>query len=91
MNFACGVMVPTRATVSPWTALPAAGPSHGGLLHSHQVVKSKHLLVELIETSDQPLTVNINWEDVVVIRPSSHRILQDSVCPSPVDLGNRVV
>ena len=39
------------------------------------VVKLKGLLVELIETLDQPLTVNINWKDMVVLGFPFHRIL----------------
>ena len=39
------------------------------------VIKSKRLLVELIETSDEPLTVDINWGDVVALPPPFHRIL----------------
>ena len=39
------------------------------------VIKLKRLLKELIETSDQPLTLPINWEDVVVLPPPFHRIL----------------
>ena len=50
------------------------------------VIKSKRLLVELIETSDEPLTVDINWGGVVALPPPFHRILLDSVCLSSVDL-----
>ena len=50
------------------------------------VIKLKRLLVELIETLDEPLTMNINWGYVVALGPSFHRILLDSVCPSSVDL-----
>ena len=39
------------------------------------VIKLKRLLIELIETSDEPLTVNINWRDVVDLGPPFHRIL----------------
>ena len=39
------------------------------------VIKSKRLLVELIETSDEPLPVDINWGDVVALPPPFHRIL----------------
>ena len=39
------------------------------------VIKLKRLLVELIETSDEPLTVDINWGDVVALPPPFHRIL----------------
>ena len=39
------------------------------------VIKLKRLLVELIETSDEPLTVNINWRDVVDLGLPFHRIL----------------
>ena len=39
------------------------------------VIKLKRLLIELIETSDEPLTVNINWRDVVDLGPLFHRIL----------------
>ena len=39
------------------------------------VIKLKRLLVELIKTLDEPLTVNINWGDVVDLGPPFHRIL----------------
>ena len=39
------------------------------------VIKLERLLVELIETSDEPLTVNMNWRDVVDLGPPFHRIL----------------
>ena len=39
------------------------------------VIRLKRLLIELIETSDEPLTVNINWRDVVDLGPPFHRIL----------------
>ena len=39
------------------------------------VIKLKRLLVELIETSDEPLIVNINWGDMVALGPPFHRIL----------------
>ena len=39
------------------------------------VIKLKRLLVELIETSDEPITVNINWGDVVALGPPFHGIL----------------
>ena len=39
------------------------------------VIKLRRLLVELIETSDEPLTVDINWGDVVALSPPFHRIL----------------
>ena len=50
------------------------------------VIKLKRLLMELIETSDKPLIVDINWGDVVDPPPPLHRILSDSVCLSFVDL-----
>ena len=39
------------------------------------VIKLKRLLIELIETLDEPLTANINWRDVVDLGPPFHRIL----------------
>ena len=39
------------------------------------VVKFKRLLLELIETSDQPLTLPINWGDVVVLGPPFHKLV----------------
>ena len=39
------------------------------------VIKLKRLLVELIETSDEPLTVDINWGNVAALPPPFHRIL----------------
>ena len=39
------------------------------------VIKLKRLLVELIETPDEPLTMNTNWGDVVALGPPFHRIL----------------
>ena len=43
--------------------------------YARGVLKLKRVLVELIETSDEPLTVNINWEDLVALVPPFHRIL----------------
>ena len=43
--------------------------------YEKRVLNLKRLLKELIETSDQPLTVPINWEDVMFLPPPSHRIL----------------
>ena len=40
------------------------------------VIKLKRLLVELIETSDEPLKVNINWRDMVDLGPSFHSIAE---------------
>ena len=37
--------------------------------------KLKRLLKELIETSNQPLTLPINWEDVVVLGTPIYKIL----------------
>ena len=39
------------------------------------VIKLKRLLVELIEILNKPLTVDINWGDVVALPPPFHRIL----------------
>ena len=39
------------------------------------VVKFKRLLLELIETSDQSLTLPINWGDVVVLGPPFHKLV----------------
>ena len=38
-----GVIGPTRVRVSPWTLLPAAGPSRGALPHSHQLLSQMQL------------------------------------------------
>ena len=43
--------------------------------YEKRVLKLKRLLVELIETSDEPLIVNINLEDLVALDPPFHRIL----------------
>ena len=43
--------------------------------YEKRVLKLKRLLVELIETSDEPLTVNINLRDVVALPPPFHKIL----------------
>ena len=39
------------------------------------VIELKRLSVELIETSDEPLIVDINWGNVVDLPPPFHRIL----------------
>ena len=39
------------------------------------VINLKRILVELIETLDEPLTINMNWRDVVDLGPPFHRIL----------------
>ena len=44
-------------------------------LHEEGVIKLKHHLHELIRTSDGPLTLNINWEDVDILGPPFHGIL----------------
>ena len=43
--------------------------------YEKRVLKLKRLLVELIETSDEPLIVNINSEDLVALGPPFQRIL----------------
>ena len=43
--------------------------------YEKRVLNLKRLLEELIETSDEPLTVNTNWEDMVALGPHFHRIL----------------
>ena len=43
--------------------------------YEKRVLKLKRLLVELIETSDEPLIVNINSEDLVALGPPFHKIL----------------
>ena len=53
--------------------------------YEKRVLNLKRLLKELIETSNQPLTLPINWDDVMVLHPPFQKILSDSVCPSPVD------
>ena len=39
------------------------------------VIKLKSRLQELIQTSDRPLALNIDWEDVGILGPSFHRVL----------------
>ena len=39
------------------------------------VVKIKRLLLELIKTSDQPLTLPINWGDVVILGPPFDKLV----------------
>ena len=39
------------------------------------VIKWKRLLAELTETSDEPLTMDINWGNMVALPPLFHRIL----------------
>ena len=53
--------------------------------YKKRVLNLKRLLNKLIETSNQPLTLPINWDDVMVLHPPFQKILSDSVCPSPVD------
>ena len=43
--------------------------------YEKRVLNLKRLLKELIETSDQPLALPINWEVAVVPPPPFHRIL----------------
>ena len=51
-----------------------------------RVLNLKRLLKELIETSDQPLALPINWELVVVLSPPPfHKPLRYSACPLSVD------
>ena len=38
-------------------------------------VKFKRLLLKLIETSDQPFTLPINWGEVVVFGPLFHKLV----------------
>ena len=40
-----------------------------------QVIKFKRLLLELIETSDQPVTLPIIWGDVLVLVPPFHKLI----------------
>ena len=44
-------------------------------LYEEGVVRLKSRLQELIETSDKPLTLNINWEGVGILGPPFRRIL----------------
>ena len=53
--------------------------------YEKRVFNLERLLKELIETLDQPLTLPINLEDMMVLHPAFQRILWDSVCPSPID------
>ena len=53
--------------------------------YEKRVLNLKRLLKEMIETSNQPLTLPINWDDVMALHPPFHKILSDSVCSSPVD------
>ena len=43
--------------------------------YEKRVLNLKRLLKELIETSDEPLTLPINLEDVMVLHPPFQRIL----------------
>ena len=43
--------------------------------YEKRILNLKGLLKELIENSEQPLTLPINWEDVVNIPPPFHKIL----------------
>ena len=47
--------------------------------YEKRVLNLKCLLKELIEASDQSLTLHINWKDVVVLGPPFHRIFWASV------------
>ena len=53
--------------------------------YEKRVLNLKRLLKELIETSNEPLTLPINWDDVMVLHPPILKILSGSVCPSPID------
>ena len=53
--------------------------------YEKRVLNLKRLLKKLIEISNEPLTLPTNWDDVMVLHPPFHKILSDSVCPSPVD------
>ena len=39
--------------------------------YEKRILNLKRLLKELIETSDQPLTLPMNWDDVMVLHPPS--------------------
>ena len=43
--------------------------------YEKRVLNLKRLLKELIETSDQPLTLPINWEGVVVLGSPFHKLV----------------
>ena len=43
--------------------------------YEEKVLKLKRHLHESIQTSDGPLMLNINWEDVEVLGPPFHKIL----------------
>ena len=46
--------------------------------YEKRVLNLKHLLKELIETSDQPLTLPINWDNMMVLHyPSSSSFSED--------------
>ena len=45
--------------------------------YEKRVLNLKRLLKELIETSDQPLTLPINWDDVMVLHPPSSSSLSE--------------
>ena len=61
--------------LSEWSERKGDDLYHLDGFYERGVVRLKGLLVELIKTSDQPLTVNINWEDVVALGLSFHKIL----------------
>ena len=43
--------------------------------YEKRVLNLKRLLKELIETSNQPLKLSINWEDVVVLPPPFQKLV----------------
>ena len=61
--------------LSEWSEQKGEGFYQLANYYEKRVLKLKRLLVELIETSDEPLIVNINSKDLVALGPPFHRIL----------------
>ena len=61
--------------LSEWSERRGDGLYQSVDFYERGVIKLIRLLVELIETSDEPFTVNINWRDVVDLGPPFHRLL----------------
>ena len=64
--------------------------------YEKRVLNLKRLLKELIETSNQPLTLHINWDDVMILHPPflssfSEDLFRLRLPLSCRSLGNRVV
>ena len=61
--------------LSEWSEWKEAVLYQLGNYYEKRVLNLKRLLKELIETSDQPLKLPINWEGVVILPPPFHSIL----------------